>query len=106
MHRLEIQAAGRLCQATAIGKNIVTFSDGTGNSFAARGSDFWRLHAALDAIGRTGRREEGSPLARQVPWAGTSFNLVLRTNYGATGIGVVSSMRRVWGSCRAQSALL
>lgn len=78
------------------GKKIVIFADGTGNSFATRESNVWRLYAALDKTEKTGRTPEELQLARYIPGVGTSDNRILRAIDGATGIGVPSNVRKLY----------
>jgi uncharacterized protein (DUF2235 family) len=78
------------------GKKIVIFADGTGNSFAMRESNVWRLYAALDKTEKSGRTPEELQLARYIPGVGTSSNRILRLIDGATGIGVPSNVRKLY----------
>ena len=78
---------------TKVGKKIVIFADGTGNSFFAQESNIWRLYRALDKTEKPGGLMQ---LARYVPGVGTSGNAALRMIDGVTGIGVPSNVRKLY----------
>ena len=69
-------------------RRLVVFADGTGNAYALRESNVWRLYQALD-------RGDGAQIARYIKGVGTSGFRPLALLDGATGFGVPGNIREL-----------
>ncbi|RAI58945.1 T6SS phospholipase effector Tle1-like catalytic domain-containing protein [Roseicella frigidaeris] len=72
-----------------MGRRLVVFADGTGNAYAVRESNVWRLYQALD-------RKDCDQLARYIKGVGTSGFRPLALLDGATGFGVPGNIRELY----------
>ena len=70
-------------------RKYVLFADGTGNSFASRESNVWRLYEALD-------RTKPDQVAYYIKGVGTAGWRPFALLDGATGIGVPSNVRKLY----------
>jgi hypothetical protein len=70
-------------------RRLVVFADGTGNAYATRESNVWRLYQALD-------RGDGRQIARYIKGVGTSGFRPLALLDGATGFGVPGNIRELY----------
>ncbi|MDE2364537.1 MAG: DUF2235 domain-containing protein [Hyphomicrobiales bacterium] len=72
-----------------MGKKIVVFADGTGNSFFTQESNIWRLYQALD-------ESDPDQIAFYIPGVGTSGFRPFAILDGATGVGVPANVRKLY----------
>lgn len=84
-----VQDFAKAPDAMADVKTLVIFADGTGNAFALRETNVWRLYGALD---KNGSRQ----VARYIPGVGTASNRFVRMFDAATGFGVPSNVRKLY----------
>lgn len=70
-------------------RTLVVFADGTGNAFASRQTNVWRLYGALD-------KTEIDQVARYIPGVGTSGFRLVRMLDAAFGFGVPSNVRKLY----------
>jgi hypothetical protein len=71
-------------------RKFVFFADGTGNAFTKQESNIWRLYEALD-------RTQPDQIAYYIRGVGTAKWAPLAVLDGATGFGVPSNVRKLYG---------
>jgi uncharacterized protein (DUF2235 family) len=97
-HRwLPVQNAPENKESSAMEKNIILSSDGTGNSGGkGHGTNVWRLHTALDRYGHRDCENLRPQIAFYDDGVGTERKKLLKLAGGAFGLGLTRNIRELY----------